>query len=176
MPDPFNVLGIPATASLSEARVTFRRLAHMYHPDRYVDAPPGVRNEAERRMRDISQAFTEISVRLRGAAKADLTGADEFLNGWWNAWERRRAEDEARAARHRRWEEIEHRRLAREELERTQAEELWRRTYGEEEKEPPLSLPPARPRTLNERIKEAKRLEVDPDRRVTIMLDEPSDA
>jgi hypothetical protein len=51
--DPFQVLGLPVTATLAEVRAARRRLARAAHPDVGGD---------ERRMREINQAF-DLAVR-----------------------------------------------------------------------------------------------------------------
>ena len=55
--DPFEVLGLPATATLDEVRAARRRLARAAHPDVGGD---------ERRMREINQAFDQAVRRLLG--------------------------------------------------------------------------------------------------------------
>ena len=55
--DPFEVLGLPATATLDEVRAARRRLARAVHPDVGGD---------ERRMREINQAFDQAVRRLLG--------------------------------------------------------------------------------------------------------------
>jgi hypothetical protein len=52
-PDPFGVLGLPASASLEEVRAARRRLAKALHPDRGGD---------ERRMQEVNAAF-DLAVR-----------------------------------------------------------------------------------------------------------------
>jgi len=55
--DPFQVLGLPATATLAEVRAARRRLARAAHPDVGGD---------ERRMREINQAFDQAVRRILG--------------------------------------------------------------------------------------------------------------
>jgi hypothetical protein len=55
--DPFQVLGVPATATLAEVRAARRRLARAAHPDVGGD---------ERRMREINQAFDQAVRRILG--------------------------------------------------------------------------------------------------------------
>src|SRR5262245_33751220 len=58
--DPYQVLGIPNGASLDEAAAAHRRLAAIYHPDRYASSPTDVRGEAARRMSEVNAAFSEL--------------------------------------------------------------------------------------------------------------------
>jgi hypothetical protein len=55
--DPFQVLGLPSTATLAEVRAARRRLARAAHPDVGGD---------ERRMREINQAFDQAVRRILG--------------------------------------------------------------------------------------------------------------
>jgi hypothetical protein len=55
--DPFQVLGLPATATLDDVRAARRRLARSAHPDVGGD---------ERRMREINQAFDQAVRRILG--------------------------------------------------------------------------------------------------------------
>ena len=55
--NPYQVLGISTLATLEEVTATYRALAQQYHPDRHVDSPEPVRRQAEKRMREVNQAF-----------------------------------------------------------------------------------------------------------------------
>ena len=57
MSDPFDVLGLPTTATLDEVRAARRRLARTAHPDAGGD---------EGRMREINQAFDQAVRRILG--------------------------------------------------------------------------------------------------------------
>jgi hypothetical protein len=56
---PFEVLGISPTASADEVNSAYRVLAQIYHPDRYVDSSPDVRQESEDRMKALNEAYRE---------------------------------------------------------------------------------------------------------------------
>jgi len=59
----FEVLGIPPTEDGRAVRAAFRRLAKIYHPDRFVEMPSDVRDEAERRMKEATTAYELIRSR-----------------------------------------------------------------------------------------------------------------
>ena len=66
--DPYVVLGQSAGASTQETHAAYRRLAHIYHPDRYTDARPEVRAEAEERMKGLNSAYSSIRASERERA------------------------------------------------------------------------------------------------------------
>jgi len=53
----YDVLGVTPTADAEELRRAYLSRARESHPDRYVDAPPADRGDAERRMRDVNEAW-----------------------------------------------------------------------------------------------------------------------
>ena len=55
--DPYQALGVPATATKSELTAAYRTMAQLFHPDRYAEAPEHVRREAERRMKELNDAY-----------------------------------------------------------------------------------------------------------------------
>jgi predicted Zn-dependent protease with MMP-like domain len=60
-PDYYAVLGVAPDASDEEVRTTFRRLAMLWHPDHYTNAPKALRERAERRMRALIRAHSVLS-------------------------------------------------------------------------------------------------------------------
>jgi hypothetical protein len=69
--DPYVVLGQSAGASMEEMHAAYRRLAHIYHPDRYADARPDVRAEAEERMKGLNSAYHAIRTTEEVGARAE---------------------------------------------------------------------------------------------------------
>lgn len=61
--DPFEVLGIPPTASRKEMTEAYRALAQRYHPDRHLNSSEPRRRRAERRMRELNDAYREAKSR-----------------------------------------------------------------------------------------------------------------
>lgn len=57
---PFAVLGVSPSASMEELTRARRALMLEYHPDRFAGAEPEIVAHAERRVRDINEAFAEI--------------------------------------------------------------------------------------------------------------------
>lgn len=58
--NPYSVLGMTGDDSWEDISRAHRRLVSELHPDRYVGADEVVRNAAERRVRDVNEAFAEI--------------------------------------------------------------------------------------------------------------------
>lgn len=58
--DYYGILGLAPGASEEEIRHAFRRLAKLWHPDRYRMAPDDLRQQAERRMRRLTEAYSML--------------------------------------------------------------------------------------------------------------------
>jgi hypothetical protein len=58
--DAYSLLGVTRQASWKEISRARRRLVSELHPDRFVDADEDTRAAAERRVRDVNEAFAEI--------------------------------------------------------------------------------------------------------------------
>jgi predicted Zn-dependent protease with MMP-like domain len=63
--DYYAILGVAPDASHETIHQEYRRLAKLWHPDRYTYAPDELRERAERRMRAISRAWTELGDPIR---------------------------------------------------------------------------------------------------------------
>ena len=63
--DYYAILGVAPDASHEIIHQEYRRLAKLWHPDRYTYAPDELRERAERRMRTISRAWTELGDPIR---------------------------------------------------------------------------------------------------------------
>jgi DnaJ domain len=57
---PYAVLGLTRRANWQEIAKAHRKLVSELHPDRYVGADETVREAAERRVRDVNEAYAEI--------------------------------------------------------------------------------------------------------------------
>ena len=58
MRDPYEVLGVPRTATHDEIKTAYRALAKKYHPDNYTDSP--LSDVANEKMAEINEAYDAI--------------------------------------------------------------------------------------------------------------------
>lgn len=58
--DPYVVLGVKRTASPEEIKSAYKRLANKYHPDKVVHLGDEFRELAERRFKEIQEAYQEL--------------------------------------------------------------------------------------------------------------------
>lgn len=63
--DPYAVLGVAPSASDDEVRAAYRARSMLLHPDLHQERPEPVRLEAERAMRQLTEAY-EAVLDLRG--------------------------------------------------------------------------------------------------------------
>lgn len=61
MTDHYETLGIPRGADPAEIRRAYVALARRFHPDAHADRSPAERAHAERRMRDVNEAWSALS-------------------------------------------------------------------------------------------------------------------
>ena len=65
MRDPYQVLGIPSTATDEEVKKAYRNLARKCHPDNYHDNP--LEDLAQERMKEINEAYETIRTQRKAA-------------------------------------------------------------------------------------------------------------
>ena len=65
MRDPYQVLGIPSTATDEEVRATYRKLVLKHHPDRVATLGEDIKRAAEEKLQSINNA-KEIIYKARG--------------------------------------------------------------------------------------------------------------
>ena len=92
---PWEVLGVSPKATRAEITTAYRTLAYIFHPDRFIDAPPAVREEAQRRMVQLNKAYDMA----KKGARVDV-GKPLVTN------EREAAEREARARAQPAWQHV----------------------------------------------------------------------
>jgi DnaJ like chaperone protein len=63
--DPYSVLGVSRHASPESIKKAYRRLAGQYHPDKVVHLGEEFRELAERRFKEIQEAYRELKVHVR---------------------------------------------------------------------------------------------------------------
>ena len=64
MNDPYQVLGVPQTATDEEIKKAYRNLARKYHPDNYHDSP--LADLAQEKMKEINAAYEQITKERSG--------------------------------------------------------------------------------------------------------------
>ena len=67
-PDYYAALGVRPGAAPDDVRRAYHRLAMLWHPDRFMDAPPALRERAERRARALNAAYHILGDPTRRAA------------------------------------------------------------------------------------------------------------
>jgi curved DNA-binding protein CbpA len=111
----FEVLGIAPTEDGRAIRAAFLRLARIYHPDRFLEMPADVREEAERRMKEATTAYEllrDVKPAERKPAPVDENEVKRRAKKYREAIESKRKDEERDRARWKRWDEAEQ--LARE--------------------------------------------------------------
>jgi DnaJ-domain-containing protein 1 len=58
--DPYTVLSVPRNASLEEIKQAYRELANKYHPDKVLHLGDEFRELAEKRFKEIEEAYREL--------------------------------------------------------------------------------------------------------------------
>ena len=71
MNDPYQILGVPETATDEEVKRAYRELARKYHPDNYHDNP--LADLAQEKMKDINVAYEQIT-KMRSGGRSGGNG------------------------------------------------------------------------------------------------------
>ena len=72
MKNPYDVLGVPETASDEEIKKAYRKLARKYHPDNYADNP--LSDLAGEKMKEINEAYDTIQ-KMRASGSSGSYGS-----------------------------------------------------------------------------------------------------
>ncbi len=72
MNDPYQVLGVPETATDAEVKKAYLNLARKYHPDNYHDNP--LADLAQEKMKEINAAYEQITKQRSGASSGGSAG------------------------------------------------------------------------------------------------------
>ena len=73
--NPYDVLGVPPQASAEEITSQFKILVQIFHPDRFMNSPAAVRNEAERRMKQLNEAYLALRTGSNRPMDAGFNGS-----------------------------------------------------------------------------------------------------
>jgi len=72
MRDPYQVLGVPSTATDEEVKKAYRDLARKYHPDNYHDNP--LADLAQERMKEINEAYEAVQSQRKATRAGGYSG------------------------------------------------------------------------------------------------------
>lgn len=89
MRDPYQVLGVPSTATDEEVKKAYRDLARKYHPDNYHDNP--LADLAQERMKEINEAYETVQSQRKaqrsGGYSTSGTGYGTGYGGYQSAYQ-----------------------------------------------------------------------------------------
>lgn len=69
MKDPYQILGVPETATDEEVKKAYLKLARKYHPDNYHDNP--LADLAQEKMKEINAAYDQITKSRTGSQRSN---------------------------------------------------------------------------------------------------------
>ncbi len=104
---PYEILGVSPKASKKEITEAYRTLAQIFHPDRFSGSPDHVKAEAEKRMKNLTEAYA-LARKGNGAnmgGSQKQKGGGDSVTVVEQAWEAAARERVARAARGVPWQE-----------------------------------------------------------------------
>ncbi len=74
MASAYATLGVARGASTEQIGVAYRKLARTHHPDKVANEPREVREESERRMKEINAAYSLLKFQRPGSAEGERVG------------------------------------------------------------------------------------------------------
>ena len=85
MRDPYQVLGVPSTATDEEVKKAYRDLARKYHPDNYHDNP--LADLAQERMKEINEAYETVQSQRKAARSGGYSaGGQSYGQGYGQSY------------------------------------------------------------------------------------------
>ena len=86
MRDPYQVLGVPSTATDEEVKKAYRDLARKYHPDNYHDNP--LADLAQERMKEINEAYEAVQSQRKAQRNGGYsTSGTGYGTGYQSAYQ-----------------------------------------------------------------------------------------
>lgn len=82
MTNPYQVLGVPESASDEEVKRVYRELAKKYHPDNYGDSP--LKEVAEEKMAEVNDAYNSVMDQRKARAGNTKQNANPYGNAYNN--------------------------------------------------------------------------------------------
>ena len=76
MRDPYEVLGVPRSASKDQVKAKYRELAKKYHPDNYVGTP--LAETANEKMQEINEAYDAIMNGTAGSSYSSYSSGKSY--------------------------------------------------------------------------------------------------
>ena len=80
MKNPYEVLGVPETATDEQVKTAYRELAKKYHPDNYHDSP--LADLAEEKMKVINEAYDRICDMRRNGGGANSSSSAGYSGSY----------------------------------------------------------------------------------------------